>query len=75
MLHFRCMDKWIKDLSGQFCSLLSRNSQTFKMSFCFYSSQCLKDLPRERMHIIYYFPMYLDIKYLNLLITGEKRQL
>lgn len=75
MLHFHSVDKWIKDLSGQFCSFLSRNSQTFKMSYCFYTLKCLKDLPRERMRIIYDFPIYLDFKYLSLLITGRKRQL
>lgn len=32
-----------------------------------------KDLPRETMHIIYYFPIYLDFKYLNLLITEKKK--
>lgn len=45
------------------------------MSYCFYALKCLKDLPRERMHVIYDFPIYFGFKYLNLLITGRNRQL
>lgn len=63
----------VEDLSGQFCSFPSRNSQTFKMSYCFYVLKCLKALPRERMHVIYDFPVYFGFKYLNLLIIGSRQ--
>lgn len=45
------------------------------MSYWLYALKCLKGLPRERIHVIYDFPIYFGFRYLNLLIIGRNRQL